>query len=189
MREPDKNLVMELAASVSCPIIGMNEFFYACTFDAGHDFTGTGLVLADLKNVWNDETDGIDWASVGFFADELLAFYAAWDHPLPSKFIPRWVFTALLVRDAIEHEYSDWGFQENKIAMLFEKSEQITDQQKQQIVNLLGHTPPAHSVERTFNEKEIAKLLKEARQIIRRQKRQETKLRIFRVLRGFFCDG
>jgi len=134
MNEIDRNLVMEIAASVSRPIELADDFLHEWIFDAGYDFEGTGLTFNDLKNVWNGATTGVDWHSIGFVAGEQLAFYAA--NPVSSGNIPRWVFAALLARDAVENKHSDWEFHEGYIAELLDKSGQITCQQKQQIIRI-----------------------------------------------------
>ena len=138
MKEKDRTLLIEIFASVLPSIKSVDEFLHAWIFDAGYDFEGTGLNFDDLKRIWDGATTEIDWHSIGFVAGEQLAFYAA--TPLSREDIPRWIFSALLIRDAIENGYSDWGVQEGLIAQLLNKSEQITPQQKQQIELYLGHS-------------------------------------------------
>ena len=136
MNEMDRNLVLEIAVSVSHPVESLDEFFNAWIFDAGHD--GTATSVDELKRAWNGEEYGIDWHSIGFVAGEQLAGYAT--PPRCREDIPRWVFAALLIRDAIGNGYSDWELQEGLIAQLLDKSGHLTRQQKQQIEQCLGHS-------------------------------------------------
>jgi hypothetical protein len=103
----------------------VGEFLEACAFDGGYDFTGTGLTLEDLVNVWNGASD-VSWRELGFFASETLAYYSVLGRDFKPEHIPRWLFLAMLLREAAQREEADWEFSINVVLRLLVLSVEAT---------------------------------------------------------------
>lgn len=114
MNEADRRLVVEVSERNLGRRFDLPAVLAGCAADGGHDFSGPGLTLESLYRVWRGE-ESKHWDSLGFFAGELLAYYAAFEAPLNAEKTVQWLVAVFLVKNAIKQGYSSWDLQIDKI--------------------------------------------------------------------------
>ena len=104
----------------------IEELARQCAQDGISD-VNTSLTQDYLK-IWNAVRDDIIWHDVYFYGEEALYYYSGSLREtgiLPRDIVPRWVFIAIAVREAISHGFGDFEFVEEAINKLRVASESL----------------------------------------------------------------
>jgi hypothetical protein len=140
MTDVERQLVEKCWDYVMGSVLQSEDLAYQCAKD------GTSVILHGLVreflNIWKGVTDDEKWHDVYFHGEEALFYYLGAlreNGSLPKEFIPRWVFVAFAVRDAILHGAGDVEFVEGPVMYLRSASkEYLWPKAIQEIDNCLG---------------------------------------------------
>lgn len=97
-----------------------------CANDGTSD-ASPGLESEYLK-IWDSVPSDTNWHDLYFHGEESLYYYNAVSKEttmFPKEFIPRWLFVAISVREAISHGFGDFEFVEDAIRRLLIVSENL----------------------------------------------------------------
>ena len=140
MTDVDRQLVEKCWDYVMGSVLQIEDLAYQCAKD------GTSIILHELEReflrIWKGVTDDEKWHDVYFHGEEALFYYVGAlreNRSLPKEFIPRWVFVAIAVRDAILHGAGDVEFVDKPVMHLQSASkDHLWPNAIQEIDNCLG---------------------------------------------------